>query len=53
MIFDDSIEHEAWNRSDATRVVLLFEVWRPELSADERAALTILFESVGLYAGGQ
>jgi len=53
MIFDDSIEHEAWNRSDTTRVVLLFEVWRPELSADERAALTALFESVGLYAGGQ
>jgi len=53
MIFDDSIEHEAWNRSDATRVVLLFEVWRPELSADERAALTTLFESVGLYGGGQ
>ena len=53
MIFDDSIEHEAWNRSDATRVVLLFEIWRPELSADERAALTTLFEAVGLYAGGQ
>lgn len=53
MIFDDSIEHEAWNRADTTRVVLLFEVWRPELSADERAALTVLFESVGLYAGGQ
>jgi len=53
MIFDDSIEHEAWNRSDATRVVLLFEIWRPELSAAERTALTRLFEAVGLYGGGQ
>ena len=49
MIFDDSIEHEAWNHSDATRVVLLFEVWRPELSADERNALTRLFEAIGTY----
>jgi aspartyl/asparaginyl beta-hydroxylase (cupin superfamily) len=24
-VFDDTIEHEAWNRSDRTRVVLLFE----------------------------
>ena len=33
MIFDDSIEHEAWNDSDEPRVVLLFEIWRPELTA--------------------
>ena len=29
MIFDDSMEHEAWNDSGETRVVLLFEIWRP------------------------
>ncbi len=49
MIFDDSIEHEAWNDSDETRVVLIFEVWRPELSEAERTALTALFEAVGSY----
>ncbi|WP_415642017.1 aspartyl/asparaginyl beta-hydroxylase domain-containing protein [Sphingomonas antarctica] len=49
MIFDDSIEHEAWNDSAATRVVLLFEVWRPELSGGERDALTQLFEAIGSY----
>ena len=27
--FDDTIEHEAWNGSDRTRVILLFDVWRP------------------------
>jgi aspartyl/asparaginyl beta-hydroxylase (cupin superfamily) len=53
MIFDDSIEHEAWNDSDEARVVLLFEVWRPELTAAEREGLTTLFGAVGLYAGGQ
>lgn len=51
LIFDDSIEHEAWNRGAATRVVLLFEVWRPELSAEERMALTGIFEAIDAYAG--
>jgi len=49
LIFDDSIEHEAWNDSDEVRVILLFEIWRPELSADEVKALTALYEAVNLY----
>ncbi|MDQ3078757.1 MAG: aspartyl/asparaginyl beta-hydroxylase domain-containing protein [Pseudomonadota bacterium] len=49
MIFDDSIEHEAWNDSDQTRIVLLFEVWRPELDAAERASLTAMFEAISTY----
>ncbi|MDF5721898.1 MAG: aspartyl/asparaginyl beta-hydroxylase domain-containing protein [Rhizonema sp. PD37] len=28
-IFDDSFEHEAWNKSDKTRIVLLIDVERP------------------------
>ena len=31
-IFDDSIQHEAWNDSDRERFVLLFHIWRPELA---------------------
>jgi aspartyl/asparaginyl beta-hydroxylase (cupin superfamily) len=46
MIFDDSIEHEAWNDSDSVRAVLLFEIWRPELSGAEKVALTAMFEAV-------
>lgn len=49
LIFDDSIEHEAWNDSDEVRVILLFEIWRPELSSGEIAALTALYEAVNLY----
>jgi len=49
LIFDDSIEHEAWNDSDETRIILLFEIWRPELDAEERRALTAMFEAIGLY----
>jgi len=40
LIFDDSIEHEAWNRGSETRVVLLFDVWRPELSPAEQNAVS-------------
>lgn len=49
LLFDDSIEHEAWNDGERPRAVLLFEVWRPELSERERAALTAMFESIGGY----
>lgn len=52
LIFDDSFEHEAWNRGTETRVVLLFEIWRPELSEEERAALTRIFEAIDSYGGG-
>ncbi len=52
LIFDDSIEHEAWNDSNAPRAILLFEIWRPELSAAERAALRVIFESVTGYGEG-
>ncbi len=51
LIFDDSFEHEAWNRSNSTRVVLLFEIWRPEISAEERSALTAIFETINDYQG--
>ena len=50
MIFDDSIEHEAWNDSDAERVVLLFEIWRPELDARERDEVSALLTLSGQYA---
>lgn len=50
-VFDDSIEHEAWNRSGQTRVILLFEIWRPELSETERAALQKLFATLDQQRG--
>jgi aspartyl/asparaginyl beta-hydroxylase (cupin superfamily) len=50
LIFNDSIEHEAWNDGDAVRVVLLFEIWHPDLTADERTALAALYEAIGAYA---
>lgn len=52
LIFDDSIEHEAWNDGTETRVILLFEIWRPEIIDDERRALTAMFEAIVDYDAG-
>jgi aspartyl/asparaginyl beta-hydroxylase (cupin superfamily) len=49
VIFDDSFEHEAWNRGTGTRTVLLFEIWKPDVSEDERSELTRLFEAIDAY----
>lgn len=43
--FDDTIEHEAINRSDHNRLVLIFDVWNPHLSAQEQASLVDFFAS--------
>lgn len=37
--FDDSFEHEAWNRSGKDRVVLIFQSHHADLRPDERAAI--------------
>jgi len=34
LIFDDTVEHEAWNRAGHTRVVLLFDFLRPGVSKE-------------------
>jgi aspartyl/asparaginyl beta-hydroxylase (cupin superfamily) len=46
MIFDDTIEHEAWNDSDCDRVILIFDIWRPELTEDEQRSVTAIFETI-------
>lgn len=35
-VFDDTIEHEAWNDADEMRVILIFDVWNPYLEPGER-----------------
>jgi aspartyl/asparaginyl beta-hydroxylase (cupin superfamily) len=49
-VFDDSVEHEAWNRNpDRLRVVLIFDIWRPELSAEERDFVSACLQAVDTY----
>lgn len=49
LVFDDSVEHEAWNTGSSERIILIFDVWRPELDQEERRAVTALFEAVDGY----
>ena len=44
--FDDTIEHEAWNDSDAPRAVLIFDVWNPHLTLIERDMLGTVFTTM-------
>ena len=51
-VFDDTIEHEAWNDSDKLRVVLIFDIWHPHLAPPERALITALTAGVNAFTGG-
>ena len=49
-MFDDTIEHEAWNDSDKLRVVLLFDIWHPDLSEAERTMITALASAMRSFS---
>lgn len=46
-VFDDTIEHEAYNPTQELRVVFIFDVWHPDLSATEREAVKAIIEADG------
>jgi aspartyl/asparaginyl beta-hydroxylase (cupin superfamily) len=50
--FDDTIEHEAWNDGAGHRVVLIGDIWRPELSAAERAAVAAVIAATAPVTDG-
>ena len=52
-VFDDTIQHEAWNGADKLRVTLIFDIWRPELTDDERKLVATMFEAIDQYGGQQ
>jgi aspartate beta-hydroxylase len=47
--FDDTIEHEAWNRSAEPRIVLILDVWNPHLDAAEQDLLARFFDLTGRH----
>jgi len=50
-VFDDTIEHEARNGSDRSRVVLIFDTWRPELTLEERDRIAALMAAIDSFGG--
>ena len=48
-VFDDTIEHEAWNESDAPRAILIFDIWNPLLTPAEQQMIQTATEAYGRY----
>lgn len=44
-VFDDTIEHEAWNDADELRVILIFDVWNPYLDDKEKRLITEMMKA--------
>ena len=49
--FDDTYEHEAWNRSEQTRVILIFDIWNPYMTEPERVAIRDIVADIGEFRG--
>lgn len=50
LVFDDTIEHEAWNDSDKLRVVLIFDIWHPHLTLAERTMITNMTRGMNSFS---
>lgn len=49
VVFDDTVEHEAKNGSKQDRLVLIFEIWKPDVSEVERLHVRRMLEIVDDY----
>jgi aspartyl/asparaginyl beta-hydroxylase (cupin superfamily) len=51
-VFDDTIEHEAWNEGDRWRAVLIFDVWSPFLTETEKEGIVEVMRRLDAFHGG-
>ena len=49
LAFDDTFQHEAWNRSNQDRVILLMDCWNPHLTPIERVAVTAVITVIARW----
>lgn len=49
IVLDDSYVHEVWNDAEDPRVLLLLDLWHPDVRAEERERITNMFD----YARGK
>lgn len=50
-VFDDTIEHEAWNDSEQPRVIFICDVWNPRLSQYERELIGGVTAAIDRFYG--
>ena len=51
-VFDDTVEHEAANPTDQLRVVMIFDLWHPDLAPAEQQAVAALIAAEGSSGTG-
>jgi hypothetical protein len=44
LVFDDAYDHEVWNETDQKRVLLLVDLWHPDVTLQEREDIVGMFE---------
>lgn len=50
-VFDDTIEHEAWNESEEVRAILICDTWNPRLSTAERDLISTVMLAMHRFNG--
>jgi aspartyl/asparaginyl beta-hydroxylase (cupin superfamily) len=48
-VFDDTLDHEAWNDSDEKRVIVMIDIWNPLLTMAERELVSGLLNGLRDY----
>jgi hypothetical protein len=46
LIFDDSFDHQVWNKGATDRVILLIDFWHPDLTQREIEVITRLLPAL-------
>jgi len=44
LVLDDAYDHEVWNRTDEKRVLLLVDIWHPDITLGEKQEVVKLFQ---------
>ncbi len=52
-VFDDTIEHEAWNDSDQMRAILIIDVWNPFLTPADIAMVRAMTTALNEWNAGR
>ena len=51
-VFDDTIEHEAWNDAGEPRAILILDIWNPLLTPAERALVSAMMTAKNAFMAG-
>jgi aspartate beta-hydroxylase len=45
LVFDDAYDHEVWNRTNEKRVLLLVDIWHPDIALVEKQEIVQVFQN--------